>query len=329
MHDVAIASGFGCVRRFNAAILKTYNRTPTQIRRLARQKEVLPKNQYLFQLRFRPPYQWEQMLAFLAARAIPGVEAVDSGVYRRTISLQGSRGYFEVSKHSESDALAVRVQIADSQSLYTIVERIRSLFDLNADWSAIAQVLSNDPELRERIRAQPGVRVPGCWNGFELAARAILGQQISVKGASTLAGRMANAFGEPFAGHAELRYIFPTPEVLADADLGKIGLTRKRAETIRALARAVCDGRIRFDGIYDSDAFLAGLVEIPGIGPWTAQYVAMRAMGEPDAFPTGDLGLLRALGLRSAREMDRRAEAWRPWRSYASMYLWSVAKCPA
>ena len=329
MHDVAIASGFGCVRRFNAAILKTYNRTPTQIRRLARQKEVLPKNQYLFQLRFRPPYQWEQMLAFLAARAIPGVEAGDSGVYRRTISLQGSRGYFQVSKHGESDALAVRVQIADSQSLYTIVERIRSLFDVNADWSAIAQVLSNDPELRERIRAQPGVRVPGCWNGFELAVRAILGQQISVKGASTLAGRMAKAFGEPFAGHAELRYIFPSPEVLADADLGKIGLTRKRAETIRALARAVCDGRIRFDGIYDSDAFLAGLVEIPGIGPWTAHYVAMRAMGEPDAFPTGDLGLLRALGLRSARELDRRAEAWRPWRSYASMYLWSVAKCPA
>ena len=329
MGDLALASGFGCVRRFNAAVLKTYKRTPTQIRRLARQKEIQPENQYLFQLRYRPPYHWKGMLAFLAARATPGVEAVDLQGYRRSISLNGCDGYFEVSRAEGlaggNDALAVRVQIADPHSLYTIIERIRHMFDLNADWATIAQGLGADPELRARLRAQPGLRVPGCWNGFELTIRAILGQQISVKGATTLAGRIAKSFGQSSSGPVGLTHIFPTAEVLADANLTSVGLTQKRAETIRALARAVCDGQIRFERINDSDAFLARLVEIPGIGSWTAQYVAMRALGEPDAFPTGDLGLLRALGLSASRDLDKRAEAWRPWRSYASMYLWSVA----
>ena len=326
MNDVAIASGFGCVRRFNDTIRKTYKRTPTQIRRLARQKEIQPENQYLFHLRFRPPYQWESMLAFLAARAIPGVENVDLKNYRRSISCNGCYGYFEVGLAEGDDALAVRVQIADSRSLYLIIERIRSMFDLNADCAAIAQGLGTDPELGVRVGAEPGLRVPGCWNGFELTIRAILGQQISVKGATTLAGRIAKCFGEPFLGPAGLTHIFPTPEILAGANLSSIGLTEKRAETIRALARAVCGGQIRFEGIPDSHAFLTRLVEIPGIGSWTAQYVAMRALGEPDAFPTGDLGLLRASGSRTSRELEKRAEAWRPWRSYATMYLWSVAK---
>jgi AraC family transcriptional regulator, regulatory protein of adaptative response / DNA-3-methyladenine glycosylase II len=326
MNDVAISSGFGCVRRFNDAIRKTYKRTPTQIRRLARQKEIQPANQFLFHLRFRPPYLWKDMLAFLAARATPGVETVDIKSYRRSISLNGCHGYFEVSLDEGNDALSVHVQIADPHLLFAIIERIRSMFDLNADWAPIAQALSTDPKLGARICAEPGLRVPGCWNGFELAVRAILGQQITVKGATTLAGRIAKSFGQPFPGPAGLTHIFPTPEVLADADLSSVGLTEKRAETIRALARAVCNGQIRFDGINDSNAFLARLVEIPGIGSWTAQYVAMRTLGEPDAFPTGDVALLRASGLRTSRELEKRAEAWRPWRSYATMYLWSVAK---
>ena len=326
MNDVALASGFGCVRRFNAAIQKTYQRTPTQIRRLARQKTSQPENHYLFQLRFRPPYQWKYMLAFLSARATPGVEAVDLRGYRRSISWNGCPGHIEVSLDEGQDALAVRVQIADPRSLFPIIERIRSMFDLNADWAAIAQGLGTDPELDARIRVEPGLRVPGCWNGFELTVRAILGQQISVKGATTLAGRIAKSFGQPFSGPSELTHIFPTPEVLADANLTSVGLTEKRAQTIRALARAVCDGKIRFEGINHSDAFLARLVEIPGIGSWTAQYVAMRALGEPDAFPAGDLGLLRVLGLRTARELEKRAEVWRPWRSYAAMYLWNTPK---
>jgi AraC family transcriptional regulator of adaptative response / DNA-3-methyladenine glycosylase II len=324
MNDVAVASGFGCVRRFNAAIHKTYNRTPTQIRQFARQKETKPENQYFFRLRFRPPYRWKNILAFLSTRAIPGVEAVDSNGYRRSIFLNGSQGQFQVSLDGENSALAVRVQIADSRPLYRIIDRIRNMFDLNADWAVIARGLRADPILCARIQAEPGLRVPGCWDGFELTVRAILGQQVSVKGATTLAGRIAKAYGQPFPGSHELTHIFPTPEVLADAKLSNVGLTTKRAQTIRALARAVCDGEICFEEISDSDVFLSRLLEIPGIGPWTAQYVAMRALREPDAFPSGDLGLLRALGLDSARELEQRAEAWRPWRSYATMYIWNT-----
>ncbi len=328
MSDVALASGFGCVRRFNAAIRKTYNRTPTQLRRFRQQKAIQPENQYLFHLRFRPPYHWKGMLAFLAARATPGVEAVDLKRYRRSISLNGCDGHFQVSLDEAPDALAVRVQIDDPQSLYLIIERIRTMFDLNADWAAIEETLGRDPELTTRIAAEPGFRLPGCWNGFELTTRAVLGQQITVKGATTLAGRIAKSFGRRISDAGNLTYLFPTPEILADAKLTGVGLTEKRAGTIRALARAVCDGKISFERIADSDAFLSQLLEIPGIGRWTAQYVAMRVLGEPDALPTGDLGLLRALGLRTSRELEKRAEAWRPWRSYASMYLWSTAnKC--
>ena len=324
MGEVALASGFGCVRRFNAAIDKTYKRTPTQIRRLARQTAIQPENQYLFHLRFRPPYHWKGMLAFLAARAIPGVEAVDLRGYRRSISLNGCEGHFEVSLDEGHDSVEARVQIADPYSLYPIIERIRGLLDLNADWAAIVQTLGTDPELAARIAAEPGLRVPGCWNGFELAIRAIVGQQITVKGARALAGRIAKVFGKPVSGIDGVTHLFPTPEVLADAKLAGLGLTEKRGETIRALARAVCDEHISFDRILDSDTFLTRLVEIPGIGKWTAQYVAMRALAEPDAFPSGDLGLLRALGLKTSHELERRAETWRPWRAYATMYLWSI-----
>jgi len=323
--EVALASGFGSVRRFNATIRKTYHRTPTQIRRLARQTAIQPENHYLFHLRFRPPYNWKGMLAFLAARATPGVEIVDHHGYRRSISVNGCPGHFEVSLDEGQNALAVRVQIGDPHSLYLIIERIRGMFDLNADWAAIGRSLETDPELASRIDAEPGLRVAGCWNGFELTIRAILGQQVTVQGATTLAGRIAKSFGQPFSGPSGLNRLFPTPEVLADANLAGVGLPGKRAQTICALARAVCDGQISFERIIDSDAFLARLCEIPGIGNWTAQYVAMRALGEPDAFPSGDLGLLRALGLQSSREMERRAEGWRPWRAYASMYLWCVA----
>jgi AraC family transcriptional regulator, regulatory protein of adaptative response / DNA-3-methyladenine glycosylase II len=349
MNQIALASGFGCVRRFNAGIREVYHRTPTQIRRLARQTKVQPGNQYVFRLHFRPPYHWEGMLAFLAARATPGVECVEQGSYRRTISLHGHDGYFEVSLDRERSALVARIEFGDPRSLFFIVERIRAMFDLNADWSAIVQSLRLDPALMERVASDPGLRVPGCWNGFELATRAILGQQITVKGATALAGRLTASFGKPLSlslglglartglvttGSAStesaspsakgLSHLFPTPEVLAGARLSSIGLTGARAETIRRLARAVADGKIQFEGVVDAEAFQARLCEIPGIGKWTAQYVAMRALGEPDAFPSSDLGLLRAMGLRNFRELEERAEAWRPWRAYAAMYLWKM-----
>ena len=324
MGQIAMASGFGCVRRFNAAIRKVYKRTPTQIRRLVRQKGTPSENQYRFRLNFRPPYHWEGVLSYLAARATPGVEAVESGCYRRTISLNGGDGYFEVSLDAEHDALVARIEFGDPQLLFFIVERVRAMFDLNADWATIVRTLKPDPSLAPAMDTDPGLRVPGSWNGFELTIRAILGQQVTVKGATALAGRLAARFGKPFAGPPGLTHLFPTPEILADANLAGIGLTGARAETIRALARAVASGKIDFEGVVDTETFLQRLCEVPGIGKWTAQYVAMRALREPDAFPSSDLGLLRALKLKSYRDLESRAEAWRPWRAYAAMYLWRM-----
>jgi len=325
MSEIALSAGFGCIRRFNATIRDVYHRTPTQIRRLARQTGAPSDHQYLFRLRFRPPYNWDGMLAFLKARATPGIEVVELGAYRRSISLNGSHGHFEVSLDEANHALIARVQFGDTRSLFFIVERIRAMFDLNADWAAIVGNLKTDPALTPRLQAAPGLRVPGCWDGFELAVRAVLGQQITVKGATVLAGRMVAAFGQPFSAASGLTHLFPSPKVLAGARLTSIGLPGARAETIRALARAVCDGQISFEDVVDSEQLLARLCEIPGIGRWTAQYIAMRALGEPDAFPSGDLGLMRALALGSTRDLEQRAETWRPWRAYAALYLWQIA----
>ncbi len=325
MAHVAQASGFGCIRRFNAAIRNTYHRTPTQIRRIARQTASLPENQYLFRLRFRPPYQWESMLAFLAARATPGVEIVEGSSYRRSIYLNHQEGYFDVSLDRQPETLSLRIQFGDPRALFLIIERIRRMFDLNADWQRIGDRLRTDAALRRQLEAKPGLRVPGCWDGFELATRAILGQQITVKGATTLAGRLVRAFGQPLSAPNGLTHAFPRPEVLADAKLTSIGLTAARAEAIRSLARAVADGELRFEAVTDAEAFLRRLGEIAGIGKWTAQYIAMRALGEPDAFPSADIGLMRALQLSSPRELEVRAAKWRPWRAYAAVYLWNAA----
>jgi AraC family transcriptional regulator of adaptative response / DNA-3-methyladenine glycosylase II len=326
MYEVAIASGFGCVRRFNAAIRSVYHRTPTQIRRLARQSASQPVDQYVFRLLYRPPYHWDAMLGFLAPRATPGVEAVEGGVYSRSISLKGSEGYFEVSADEPHNTLIVRVQFPDPRWLFVIIERIRAMFDLNADWTAIVPSLTADPLLNALAVAEPGLRVPGCWDGFELATRAIVGQQVSVPCATTIAGRIAHMFGKPLArAGTSLTHTFPSAAVLVEADLTRAGLTRARAETVKTLARAVADGQISFQAVADSETFLERLREISGVGNWTAQYVAMRALGEPDAFPAGDRALLRALELSSPSEMQQRSEAWRPWRAYATMYLWRMA----
>jgi AraC family transcriptional regulator, regulatory protein of adaptative response / DNA-3-methyladenine glycosylase II len=323
MHEIAIAAGFGCVRRFNAAIRTTYKRTPTQIRRLSRQPGSLPEHEYVFRLRYRPPYDWNGILDFLRPRATPGVEEVSHGAYRRLISFRGEAGYFEVSHEQSANSLAVRVQFADPRALYFIIERIRAMFDLNADWTTIARALASDPALAQSLKTSPGLRVPGCWDGFEMGVRAILGQQITVAGATTLAGRLARQFGKLVPAANGLTHVFPGAEILADAEIAGIGLPRARAETIRAFARAVLDQRISFEGSLDGQEFLRRLRSIPGIGVWTAQYIAMRTLGDPDAFPSGDLGLLRKLRLRSSSELERRAELWRPWRAYATMYLWT------
>jgi len=196
------------------------------------------------------------------------------------------------------------------------------MFDLAADPREIAERLVAAPLLAKRVKNMPGLRVPGCWDGFELAVRAVLGQQISMSDASTLAGRLVRTFGTQVSAALPLTHLFPRAEVLAEADVVVIGLTKKRAETIRALARAVIEGRVVFSALTNVEEFHSHLRELPGMGNWTAQYIAMRALGDPDAFPAGDLGLLRGASLHSERELARRAEDWRPWRAYAAMHLW-------
>jgi AraC family transcriptional regulator of adaptative response / DNA-3-methyladenine glycosylase II len=321
MTQVAFAAGFGSVRRFNAAIRKVYRRTPTQIRQLAHIAPPLAQNEYFFRLNFRPPYDWKRILEFLASCATPGVEAVESACYRRSISLNGRQGQIEVSLDDQNNAIIARVLFGDPCSLLFIIERIRGIFDLNADWAVIGKTLRADASLARRIDGEPGLRVPGCWNGFELTVCAILGQQVTVKEKTILAGRLVCRFGQPLSGCSGLTHLFPTPETIAGADLTCFGLPRAQAETLRTFARAVCEKRIRFEGAPDYDAFRAHLREIPGIEEWTAQYVAMRAPRDPDAFPSDDPALHRASDCTKA-ELERRAEAWRPWRAYAAMLLW-------
>src|SRR5947207_1296351 len=234
MNQIAIASGFGCVRRFNAMLFKTYRRTPTQIRRLARVAGAQPENEYVFRLRFRPPYHWKGMLNFLAARSTPGVEIVDNGQYRHSISLDGKHGYFEVSLDQQEPALLTRVHFADPRLLFVIIERVRRMFDLNADWDAIVGTLRADPVLCGAVETNPGMRVPGCWDPFELAVRAILGQQISVKGATTLPGRTAKLCGQQRSAVNSVTQLFPTQHALARAPFTSVGVLTHRADSLRA-----------------------------------------------------------------------------------------------
>jgi AraC family transcriptional regulator of adaptative response / DNA-3-methyladenine glycosylase II len=265
------------------------------------------------------------MLAFLSARATPGVELVDGSRYRRTITIDGAHGTIDVSRLERGAVLGVDVRFPDPRALLSIVERVRRVFDLGADPAVIGEHLRTDPLLRGPLLRHPGIRTPGAWDGFELAVRAILGQQISVRAATTIAGRIASTWGSPFAGGAGLERLFPTPPELAGAELERAGVMPARAETIRSLARAVLNGAVPLDVRTDGRAAVAALSALPGIGAWTAEYIAMRALGEPDAFPSGDLVLRRMAGNLSARALDRRSEAWRPWRAYAVMLLWQSA----
>jgi AraC family transcriptional regulator, regulatory protein of adaptative response / DNA-3-methyladenine glycosylase II len=324
MNELALAAGFGSVRRFNDTFCKTYSRTPTQLRRFARRTGRSPQNEYRFVLRYRPPFDWNALLAFLEPRATPGVESVVGGKYQRTIALNGHSGFLEVSHDNRAGALEVQIRFPEPRWLFLIIERVRRMFDLNADPEQIASHLRGDPMLAARLARRPGLRVPGCWDGFELAVRAILGQQVTVKGATTLAGRLVRAYGTALPPGDGLTHLFPSADALASADFATVGLPRARAESIRALASAVRDGEITFSNSVDLDDFERRLCALPGIGAWTAHYIAMRALGEPDAFPAADLGLLRATSMKDVRRLRERAEKWRPWRAYAAMYLWQV-----
>jgi AraC family transcriptional regulator of adaptative response / DNA-3-methyladenine glycosylase II len=325
MMQVALSSGFGCVRRFNEAIRSVYQRTPTQIRALAPRTPSQPQNQYLFHLHYRPPYNWKRVLQFLAARVAPGVESVDSNGYSRCFSVNGTAGDFSVSHEPEKNALAVRVHFADPRSLFFIIERIRGMFDLNADWAVIAKALRSDPALARLAEAEEGLRVPGCWSAFELTTRAILEQHVALERSPAVTAQLVKSLGQHFCATEKLTHLFPPPESVAAANLASSGIPPTKVETINAFARAVCEGEIKFEGITDSDIFLRQLCEIPGIEKSTAQYVAMRALRDPDAFPAADPILRRAAGTRTTRELERHSEVWRPWRAYAAILLWQSA----
>jgi len=322
MGQIALASGFSSIRRFNACFQKTYTRTPTHLRRLGRQASPLPQDEYRFLLRFRPPFCWPALLEFLVPRATPGVEMVEGGTYYRTLSLNNDIGWLEAALDKSAGAIDLRIHCPHPGSLFLIVEQVRRMFDLAADPADIALHLGRDPLLARAVADQPGLRVPGCWDGFELAIRAILGQQVTVRGATTLAGRLVREYGTPIAAKPGLTHLFPFPQRLASASLSRVGLPRARAHCIRSMALAVCEEKISFSRVANVEDFLIRFRSLPGIGDWTAQYVAMRTLKEPDAFPASDLGLLHAANLNHARQLQTRAESWRPWRAYAAMYLW-------
>jgi AraC family transcriptional regulator of adaptative response / DNA-3-methyladenine glycosylase II len=326
MIDVAFASGFGSVRRFNHLFRTRYRLNPARFRSAG--GKALPGDDRLrLRLAYRPPLAWGELLAFLGARATAGVEAVSGDVYARTVAIGRHRGWVVVRLDSKPGGLAVELPAALAPALPQLLARLRGLFDLDARPDVIDAHLSADARLAPLVTACPGLRVPGCFDGFELLSRAVLGQQVSVRAATTLSGRLAAAFGDPVEAPVDgLCRLFPTAERLAVADVGELialGLTASRATCLRAAAEAVCEGRVRIAPAADPEAFAKRLCELPGVGDWTAQYVALRAARWPDAFPHGDLGLRKALGDElTPRGVLAAAEGWRPWRAYAAMHLW-------
>lgn len=331
MTDIAIASGFGSTRRFNDAFRNTYGRSPRDLRR--RCSVVRSTGSLTVQLPYRQPFDSRNLLAFFAARAIPGVEVVHQDRYLRSVIIDGAHSVIDL--HDNGECVLLTLHGADTRALFPLIQRARGMFDLDASPDDIARVLSRDVDLKRRLKKLPGVRVPGAWDGFEVTVRAILGQQISVAAATTLAGRIANRYGEPvdvivpgLDKIAAPRLLFPTAERLVGARLKDLGVITSRADTIRRVAGAVVDGSVSFDSAQDTAAFCNSLLAIKGIGEWTAQYVAMRSLKDPDAFPYSDLGLLRAFDAPDRErmkpaELKARGEAWRPWRAYAALLLWS------
>jgi AraC family transcriptional regulator, regulatory protein of adaptative response / DNA-3-methyladenine glycosylase II len=319
---IAVASRYGSIRRFNAAFLATYGRSPGELRRGSKRSSSAGPS--TLQLRFRPPYDYDALLSFLAKRAIAGVESIQGDVYRRTFLLDRQPGWLEV-QPCAGHSLTLRIEQVRPARLLHVASRVRRMFDLDADPLAIHSNLKHDSRLARLIDARPGLRVAGAWDAFELGVRAILGQQVSVAGASTLTARVAAQFGHPVPFQIDgLNCTFPEAQELIDAHLS-IGIPAARADAIREFARAMASGSLVFDGAHDSAGCVERLCAIRGLGPWTAQYIAMRALSDPDAFPAGDLALLRAAGLRTAAQLEHHAERWRPWRAYAAMHLWQGA----
>ncbi|WLH72667.1 AlkA N-terminal domain-containing protein [Pseudomonas fluorescens] len=279
-------------------------------------------------LAYQPPYDWAAMVGFLSRRAIRGLEIVEAGVYRRSISVAGSHGWISVAP-GVGDWLEVDVEFPDTAALAEIERRLRAMFDVDAQPQLIQAQLATDPLMAQLVAGRPGLRVPGAWDGLELAIRAVLGQQISVVAAIRLAGKLVAQYGQPLhTPHAGITHVFPTPEVLAAADLATLGMPKARGRTLSGVAQALLDDPQLYAPKASLKEGVTRLVALPGIGDWTAQYIAMRQLREPDAFASGDIGLINALaalegGPVTARALLARAEAWRPLRAYAAQHLWT------
>jgi AraC family transcriptional regulator of adaptative response / DNA-3-methyladenine glycosylase II len=313
MNQVALAAGFGSIRRFNETFQALFERPPAALRR---GKTVAGRDSLTLKLAYKPPYDWAGIIGFLGTRAIPGIETVTAQRYSRVIS-----GGYLVVEPGKGNWLNATLRLSDVRQLPAAVSRVRRLFDLSADPVAIGRNLSEDPILAVLVAQRPGLRVPGAWDGFELAIRAILGQQITVAAASALAGKLVAAYG------------IPNPTMIGRLDptalAATLGMPRARAAALISLADAVNKDPALFSTSGNLDEAIAKLRNLPGIGEWTAQYVAMRELREPDAFPATDIGLLRALadknGVRpTPAQLLKRAEAWRPWRAYAALHLWNA-----
>ncbi len=331
--DVAMAAGFGSLRRFNDLFKEHYKLSPTALRK--KNAEIKQHGDITLALGYRPPYRWEEMLCFLAGRALSGIEVVENGAYMRTVQLATAegkqiRGWLRVSHNRQKNALNVTVSETLLPVLPQVLAKVRHLFDLHCAPYTVYDALSSMNELRPGLSVL-GTRLPGCFNAFEMAVRAVLGQQITVKAASTLAARVIDRFGTPIqTGIEGLTHLFPLPQdILAlsgsiENDLGSLGVIAARAKTIYELALALQQGNINLELPADPEEEMKKLKSIRGIGNWTAQYIAMRTMEWPDAFLETDAGVKKALPNYSAKELLAMAEAWRPWRSYATINLWNT-----
>jgi AraC family transcriptional regulator of adaptative response / DNA-3-methyladenine glycosylase II len=333
MTDVAFASGFSSVRRFNDAFNRRYRMTPTRLRKRATGSEtaIAESETSTLQISYRPPYDWKGVLAFLGARALTGIEHVTDSSYARTVQLGKAKGWIRVTQSKKQHALLVEFTHRLTLVLPALLGRVRALFDLDARPDVIANCLRRDARLARAVNANPGLRVPGAFNGFEMGLRAILGQQVTVKAATTIAGRFVGAFGESIVTSLpELNRLTPVPARIAGAsidDIARHGIVTARARSIVALAKAQGSDELCLDGgaHHNPDDAIKRLAELPGIGPWTAQYIAMRALRWPDAFPKEDIAVRRNLGGVTATEAEMLSQPWRPWRSYAVMHVWSMA----
>lgn len=328
MTEIALSSGFGSLRRFNETFRRLFGRPPSSLRR---DRKGSGEPGVRLTLAYRPPYDWAALSQFFAGRAGHGVELADAHRYARTFVIDGAAGHVEVRPDPAHHRFEVTIHTPRVTAIPAVIARVKRLLDLDADPGVISAHLSEDPQLARLVTARPGLRLPGAWDGFEIAVRAILGQQVMVGAATQLAGRLIAAFGQAYdEPHRPegLTHLFPTAERLRDADIASIGMPKARGAAIAALAAATIANADLFDPAQDAAAAIARLRAIPGIGEWTAQYIAMRALHGSDAFPTGDVGLQRGLakhGRRpSANEVAARAEAWRPWRAYAAIHLWTA-----